>query len=406
MRSFIRLSLPAAIGVLLFACVSALAQAPSDNVARAVTLWMQSVEGSAGSGGINLSWRPIIVDGDDAVIAMVEYPGESAAAGKMPLPRAWLERRGPKGVLWRSEIGGLPRALIGFDAAATPPDAQGRSVVALAFQMESVAAGDSYGRLLSIDLTSGAVAWSEAIGYPRIAGRPKQDGEDRLFLAGVLGLAEGQTLIYGGSGAGPYQWWAGLRGANGKWLWDTGMPTRGYGEVRDARVTANGVELLIYAIAYTRDYRDRYQLVRLDRQGRLASRLDLGSPGDASFWLAGKSGLIVGARRAERLELSLRDDKGVARRFGPDLPEKLSLFDQIGPWLALSNDARRVWLVSTEGGQIGFPAGLAGADADGLLMLNTAGTRPVKMMVQRKCLEPAAQSRCRRYELALVRIEF
>jgi hypothetical protein len=190
--------------------------------ARVQLLWRQTVSTALPDGRVQASVVPIFIQDDEAVVAV----SEALDASARPPMRAWIERIGAGGVRWRYELDHLPPATF-IETAPSPVAADGRTLLAVTFQTLKAPPGGEYGRLLSIDLATGAVDRVVPLRYPRIAAHGKPDDEDRLHVFGALRLQDGRIAIYGGDDVGPYRWWLGLRGADGAFLWDAGAPRRG-----------------------------------------------------------------------------------------------------------------------------------------------------------------------------------
>lgn len=375
---------------------------------RIETIWKQSIDNQSGSGGLVLS-SPVIYAGNADIIVAGSEPPPGAADPTAPA-RGWIERRGANGAQWRIEIDRLPPYPVYLEAAISSVDGAGRAFLALTFQTENPPPNGEYGRLLSIDLATGAVESSTPLHYPRVFAHGKPDNGDTLHVYGVQRLASGDILLFGGDGVGPYRWFAGLRKSDGSFVWDTGAPSRGYGEARSARETEQGFELLVDAIAYTRDYRDRRLLIKLNRAGRIVSTVDLGSLGTDQFQFADDGGLIavrrIGTGIGTVWQLMSIDAQGNARMVEPALPDDARLIGQAGKWLAFDNDIGRQWFMSLDGERIGFGNGLAIPPGSEIVRFEIVDGRPVEWLLQQSCRRRSAEFDCIGYDLTLLRVTF
>lgn len=346
---------------------------------------------------------PVLYAGNaDIIVAGSEPP--PLGADPAISARIWIERRGAGGALWRIELDGAPPYPVYLETAISPADANGRAVLAIAFQTETPPASGEYGRILSLDLANGAIESSVPLRYPRVFAQGKPDTGDTLHVYGVQRLASGEILLFGGDGGGPYRWWAGLRKGDGSFVWDAGAPSRGYGEVRSARETAEGIELLVDAIAFTRDYRDRRLLIKLNRAGRIVSTLDLGSLSTDQFQFAADGGLLAIRDTGTKRQLALLDAQGNARILDPALPDDTRLIGQAGRWLVFDNDAGRQWFVALDGERIG--KGFAIPPGSEILRFELVDGRPVEWLLQQSCRRRSAEFDCIGYQLTLQRVTF
>lgn len=343
---------------------------------------------------------PIYAQGDDAVVAVLEAV-DATVNGPV---RGWIERLGPQGVKWRYELENLPPGT-DFETTLAVPQPGQPALLVVTFQTPYAPEGGRYGQALSIDLDSGKVDVVVPLGYPRIQGQRKPDNDDRLHVFGALRLKDGRLAVYGGDDAGPYRWWVGLRGAEGDFLWDAGAPRRGFGEAQDLRETATGLEVLVNAIAYTVDFRDRHLLIRLGRTGHILGVEDLGSLGASEMAFVGADRMMVAAEEDGDYVVRLRGPGKAVLELGR-LPRETHFDSQAGPYLVfVSLGGTRWFLPVDESAPPLFPDGIEGPPVDGRYVIDANG-RPVQYALQQKCLEERDQGECRRLELTLARIEF
>jgi hypothetical protein len=197
-----------------------------------------------------------------------------------------------------------------------------------------------------------------------------------------------------------------LRHETGELLWDVGAPTRGYGEVRAARQTAQGIELLVNAIAYTHDLRDRHLQIRLNRLGHIVSVKDLGSLGTNQFQFSDNGGVIGEMLVSGERQIFTFDARGNAGVIGPVLPADVRLIARTGRWLVFDNEAGRHLFMSLDGRLLGFPDGIEIPDRSEIVRFDTIDGRPVEWLLRQRCADRATSFDCRAYELTLLRVAF
>jgi hypothetical protein len=174
--------------------------------------------------------------------------------------------------------------------------------------------------------------------------------------------------------------------------------------VHAAREVPGGIELLIQAIAYTPDYRDRHLLVRLDRSGRIVSITDLMPLSGHEAALVDADKLLLVTPADDQRSVVLRDGSGKTRELAR-FSAGTSLVDQVGPWLVFVDMTSRHWFMSADGRRLGPPEGIDGPPVEGRYALDANG-RPAKYILQQKCTDEPAQGECRRLELSLTKVEF
>lgn len=345
------------------------------------------------------SLLPIYAQGDDAVVAVTEALDDSV----VPPVRAWIARLGPQGVVWRYDLEDVPPGTE-LESAFSPPAPGRPALLVLTFQTPRAPQGGHYGQALSIDLASGKVDPVVVLDYPRVPAHGRPDEDDRLHVFGALRLYDGRIAVYGGDDAGPYRWWVGLRGADGTFLWDAGAPRRGYGEAQDMRETATGLEVLVNAIAYTADYRDRHLLVRLSRTGRIMSIDDLGSLGASEIAFVGADRLMVAVEEGDDYVVRLRGPGSATRQLAR-LPRESHFDSQAGRFLVFVGLDGRRWFLDVDGQPQGADDGIDAPPVDGRYVVDARG-RPAQYVLQQKCLDEPSPGQCRRLELSLVRLDF